>query len=62
MSLAQVLSHLRVGDVIIVPEGAASARQRLSTMPGRTAAAHANSIDSRKLLRNLIAVRKGGKK
>lgn len=62
MSLAQVLNHLRVGDVIIVPDGAASSRQRLSTMPGRTAAVDANTNDSRKLLRNLIAVRKGGKK
>jgi hypothetical protein len=62
MSLAQVLSHLRVGDLIIVPEGAASLRQRLSTMPGRTAAVDSNTNDSRKLLRNLIAVRKGGKK
>ena len=62
MSLAQVLSHLRVGDVIIVPAGAHSVQQRLSTMPGRTAAVQANTIDSRKLLRNLIAARKGGGK
>ncbi len=64
MSLDQVLNHLRVGELIIVRDGAGSLRQRLSTMPGRVAAvdANANAIASRKLLRNLIAVRKGGKK
>jgi hypothetical protein len=62
MSLGQVLSHLRVGELIIVRDGANSLRQRLSTGPGRTAAAGASAITSRKLLRNLIAARKGGKK
>jgi hypothetical protein len=63
MSLAQILGHLRTGDVIIVPGGGASMRLRLPTIPGRAAAAAASTFDSRKLLRSLIAARKdGGKK
>jgi hypothetical protein len=62
MSLAQVLSHLRMGDVIIVRDNDPSLRMRLSTMPGRTLAVDANTIDSRKLLRKLIAARKDGDK
>jgi hypothetical protein len=63
MSLTQILGHLRTGDVIIVREGDAALRQRLSTLPGRADVVDANTFDSRKLLRNLIAARKsGGKK
>jgi hypothetical protein len=63
MSLAQVLGHLRTGDVIIVRGGDASVRLRLPTIPGRVEAAAGSTFDSRKLLRNLIAARKaGGKK
>ena len=63
MSLAQILGHLRTGDVIIVRGGDASVRLRLPTAPGRADAAAGNTFDSRKLLRNLIAARKaGGKK
>jgi hypothetical protein len=62
MSLAQILGHLRMGDVIIVRENDASLRLRLTALPGR-APVDANTFDSRKLLRRLIAARKdGGKK
>ena len=63
MSLAQILGHLRTGDVIIVRDGDASLRRGCAgpCWAGRTpwTATHSNS---RKLLRNLIAVRKGGGK
>ena len=63
MSLTQILGHLRTGDVIIVRNGAASMRLRLPTPPGRPDAVDVNEINSRKVLRSLIAVRKaGGKK
>ena len=62
MSLAQILGHLRMGDVIIVRDGDAALRLRLSTLPGRADVMDANTFDSRKLLRNLIAARKGGGK
>ena len=63
MSLAQILGHLRTGDVIIVRENDASLRLRLATLPGRADVVDANTFDSRKLLRRLIAARKdGGKK
>ena len=63
MSLAQILGHLRTGDVIIVRENNASLRLRLSTIPGRADVVDGNKFDARKLLRNLIAARKdGGKK
>ena len=64
MSLAQILGHLRTGDVIIVRGGDASLRLRLPAILGRPdAVAGRQHIESRKLLRNLIAVRKdGGKK
>ena len=63
MSLAQILGHLRTGDVIIVRENDASLRQRLATLRGRGTPVDANTFDSRRLLRNLIAARKdGGKK
>jgi hypothetical protein len=62
MSLAQILGHLRTGDIIIVREGDAALRLRLSTMPGRAEVVDANTFDSRKLLRSLITVRKGGGK
>ena len=62
MSLAQILGHLRMGDVIIV-RGDASPRLRLPAMLARPDAMDDNSIQPRKLLRNLIAARKaGGKK
>jgi len=60
MSLTQILGHLRTGDVIIVREGDTALRQRLATLPGRPDVVDANTFDSRKLLRNLIAARKGG--
>jgi len=53
---------LRTGDVIIVREGDAALRVRLATMPGRAATVDASTFDSRKLLRSLIASRKGGGK
>jgi len=63
MSLAQILGHLRTGDVIIVRDNDASLRQRLATLPGRADVVDGNTFDSRKLLRDLIAARKsGGKK
>jgi hypothetical protein len=62
MSLAQILGHLRMGDVIIVRVGEATLRQRLATLPGRADVVDANTFDSRKLLRSLIATRKGGGK
>jgi hypothetical protein len=62
MSLAQILGHLRTGDVIIVREGDAALRVRLATMPDRAATVDASTFDSRKLLRSLIASRKGGGK
>jgi hypothetical protein len=58
MSLAQVLDHLRKGDVIIVRDREASVRLRMSIMPARPAVVDVNTIDSRKVLRSLIAVRK----
>ncbi len=62
MSLAQILGHLRTGDVIIVRGGDASVRLRLPTATlGRPdAAGWQRQSTSRKLLRNLIAVRKDG--
>ena len=62
MSLTQILGHLRTGDVIIVRDGDAALRRRLSVLPGRADVIDVNTFDSRKLLRNLIAVRKGGGK
>jgi hypothetical protein len=61
MSLAQTLAHLRTGDVIIVRDNDASQRLRRS-MLGRVDAVDGNTFDSRKLLRNLIAVRHDGVK
>ena len=61
MSLAQILGHLRTGDVIIVRDNDASQRLRRS-IPGRVDAVDGTTFDSRKLLRNLIAARKGGGK
>jgi hypothetical protein len=60
MSLAQILGHLRTGDVIIVRGGDASLRFRLPVGLGRPDAVDVNDIKSRKLLRNLITVRKDG--
>jgi hypothetical protein len=62
MSLTQILGHLRTGDVIIVRDGDAALRQRLVTLPARSSVVDVNAFDSRKLLRNLIAARKGGGK
>jgi hypothetical protein len=63
MSLAQILGHLRTGDVIIVRDNDASLRLRLATLSGRAGVVDGNTFDSRKLLRRLIAARKdGGKK
>jgi hypothetical protein len=63
MSLAQILGHLRTGDVIIVRGGDASLRLRLPATLGRTDAVDGSAIKPRTLLRNLITVRKdGGKK
>jgi hypothetical protein len=61
MSLAQILGHLRTGDVIIVRDNDASQRLRRS-MLGRVDAVDGRTFDSRKLLRNLIAVRHDGVK
>ena len=61
MSLAQILGHLRTGDVIIVRDNDASQRLRRSIL-GRVGAVDASTFDSRKLLRNLIAVRHDGVK
>jgi hypothetical protein len=61
MSLAQILGHLRTGDVIIVRDNDASQRLRRSIL-GRVDAVDGNTFDSRKLLRNLIAVRHDGVK
>jgi hypothetical protein len=61
MSLAQTLAHLRTGDVIIVRDNEASQRLRRSIL-GRVDAVDGHSFDSRKLLRNLIAVRHDGVK
>jgi hypothetical protein len=64
MSLAQILGHLRMGDVIIVRgNDVSSLRLRLPAPLGRPEAVDVNQIKSRKLLRSLITVRKdGGKK
>jgi hypothetical protein len=62
MSLTQILGHLRTGDVIIVRDGDAALRLRLATLPARSGVVDVNTFDSRKLLRNLIATRKGGGK
>jgi hypothetical protein len=61
MSLAQVLGHLRTGDVIIVRNNDASQRLRRSIL-GRVDAVDGNTFDSGRLLRNLIAVRHDGVK
>ena len=61
MSLAQILGHLRTGDVIIVRGGdAVVAVAGCRSCLGRPDAVDVNDIKSRKLLRNLIAVRKDG--
>ena len=67
MSLAQILGHLRTGDVIIVRDNDSvrdnDASQRLRrAILGPVAAVGGGTFDSRKLLRNLIAVRHDGVK
>jgi hypothetical protein len=61
MSLAQILGHLRTGDLIIVRDNDASQRPRRSIVD-RVDAVDGNTFDSRKLLRNLIAARHDGVK
>jgi hypothetical protein len=61
MSLAQILGHLRTGDVIIVRDNDASQRLRRA-IQGRVDVVDGHTFDSRKLLRNLIAVRHDGVK
>jgi hypothetical protein len=61
MSLAQILGHLRTGDVIIVRDNDASQRLRRAIL-GQVDAVGGSTFDSRKLLRNLIAVRHDGVK
>ena len=64
MSLAQILGHLRTGEVIIVrgTTEMSPPRMRLPLALVRPNTVDVNDIKSRKLLRNLITVRKGGKK
>ena len=62
MSVAQMLGHLRTGDVIIVRGSAASARMRRPAVLERLDAVDGRPIESRRLLRNLIAVRMDGVK
>jgi hypothetical protein len=63
MSVAQLLGHLRTGDVIIVRGSDASSRLRRPSILERVDAVDGRTIESRELLRNLIAVRMdGGKK
>jgi hypothetical protein len=61
MSLAQILGHLRTGDLIIVRDNDASQRLRRANLD-RVDAVDGNTFDSRKLLRNLIAARHDGVK
>lgn len=63
MSVAKLLDHLHMGDVIIVRGVALALPSRLASAPRRAGAVEGKAIVSRDLLRNLIAVRKvGGKK
>jgi hypothetical protein len=63
MSVAKLLDHLQMGDVIIVRGGAVALPSRFPAAPRRAGAVEGKAIVSRGLLRNLIAVRKvGGKK
>jgi hypothetical protein len=63
MSLAKLLDHLQMGDVIIVRGAAAAMPSRLQAASMSLEVAEGKAIVSRELLRNLIAVRKvGGKK
>ena len=64
MSPAKLLSHLRTGDLIIVPGGGnAPARPRpLAFLPSRVDAENGNEGNPRKLLRSLIARRRRGEK
>jgi hypothetical protein len=63
MSLAQILGHLRTGDIIMVRGGDASFRLRLPSVLDRVDAVDDNTNESRELLRSLITVRRdGGKK
>lgn len=60
MSLTKLLDHLHVGDAIIVPGGNSAPRARLSAGVDSVDAGH--SLESRMLLRNLIAACRGGGK
>lgn len=61
MSVAQLLGHLRTGDVIIVRGNDASVRSPSSVL-GRMGEVGGRTIQSRKLARSLIAVRLDGPK
>jgi hypothetical protein len=64
MSLAQLLGHLKTGDLIIVRNGGNAALQLSSqTILRDVAGTQAGDMrKSRRLLRSLIAVRRGGAK
>ncbi|MPZ37615.1 MAG: hypothetical protein GEU95_06050 [Rhizobiales bacterium] len=63
MSVAQLLGHLRTGDVIILRGKETQSRPRRPSILERVDAVGGKTIESRKLLRSLIAVRMdGGKK
>jgi hypothetical protein len=57
MSVAQLLGHLRTGDVIIVRSNEAGTGTRLPSILERVDAVDGTRIESRKSLRSLIAVR-----
>jgi hypothetical protein len=62
MSVAQILGHLRTGDVIIVPASDMPRLPRPHILDSADAV-DGRAIKSHKLLRNLIAIRlDGGKK
>jgi hypothetical protein len=63
MSPAKRLGLLQTGDLIIVPEGSVPPRALPRPfLHGRKLTSDDSELNSRKLLRNLIAGRKAGKK
>jgi hypothetical protein len=62
MSLAKLLDHLHMGDAIIIPGGDMALRMRRSTGVEPVEATDGKKFESRELLRNLIAARRGGEK
>ncbi|MCC6889765.1 MAG: hypothetical protein IT536_14630 [Hyphomicrobiales bacterium] len=60
--MAQLFDRLRQGDAIIIPGGAAAARVDLRSSFGMAETGDADQAGSLELLRNLIAVRRGGGK